>query len=136
MSFAARFAGAAEALVGTPYRMHGRDPATGLDCVGVVTFASHRAGRRLTAPNGYALRGLDRRRLIPLASRNGLEAVTGPILRGDILAGIPGPGQLHLAVAMGAHAIVHAHAGLRRVVLQPLTDWPSAGHWRFTEHEG
>ncbi len=35
----ADLAAAALNLIGTPFRLHGRDPATGLDCVGLVAEA-------------------------------------------------------------------------------------------------
>ncbi len=39
------FAEAAESLVGIRFRLFGRDPAYGLDCVGLVAAALARSGR-------------------------------------------------------------------------------------------
>ena len=47
---------AALGLKGAPFRLHGRDPATGLDCIGLFAVAMARAGRPVALPNGYALR--------------------------------------------------------------------------------
>ena len=55
----AALARAARALVGARFRLHGRDPATGLDCVGLVAAALAAMGRRVPAPAGYALRNRD-----------------------------------------------------------------------------
>ena len=44
---------AALGLLGVPFRLHGRDPATGLDCVGLVAEALRRAGRRPDASPGH-----------------------------------------------------------------------------------
>ena len=58
-SLAERFAAQAEALVGTPFRLGGRDPATGLDCIGIAACALGRAGGEVHSPTGYALRNID-----------------------------------------------------------------------------
>ena len=44
----AAIAAAARALVGVPFRLQGRDPALGLDCVGLVGAAMRAAARRAT----------------------------------------------------------------------------------------
>lgn len=47
----------------------------------------------------------------------------------DVLLFASGPGQLHLAVRAGG-GLVHADAGLRRVVLRPgVAPWPLLGAW-------
>ena len=110
-------------MVGVSFRLHGRD-ATGLDCVGLAAHAL-----RLAAPSGYPLRGgepaLMRGRLDGL-----LHPVAGPPAAGDLLLMRTGPGQLHLGVWTGA-GLVHADAGLRRVVERPgAPPWPVLGCWR------
>ena len=126
---------AAEALVGAPYRLHGRDPHTGLDCVGVVAAALERCGRLRSAPAGYGLRNRSIEPLLALAGDNGLVAAEGPLVTGDIVLVRPGAGQHHLLVAVDGERFVHAHVGLRRVVAQPgPLPWPIARHWRV-EHE-
>jgi hypothetical protein len=46
----------ARALVGAPFRLHGRDPETGLDCLGVLAAALAACGISARLPNGYVLR--------------------------------------------------------------------------------
>ena len=103
---------AALALVGSRFRLHGRDPATGLDCVGVVALA---AG--VDAPTGYALRGGSLELVDRVLQESGffqvLEAAPG-----DLVLMQPGPGQLHLGVRT-AGGFVHADMGLRRVAERP-----------------
>ena len=123
---------AARALVGVPFRLHGRDPATGLDCVGVVAAACRAGGRDAALPAAYALRS--RRAPAPAAhaARLGLAPAAGPVKPGDVIMVRPGPCQHHLAIATASQRFVHAHAGLRRVVEGPLpAAWPLAGHWRL-----
>lgn len=126
------FARRAEALVGTRFRLHGRDPATGLDCVGLVGAALATCGRRTHQPQGYRLRNDCIQGWMGFAEINGLRRCTGPVRRGDVILTRPGPAQHHLLVALGAGRFVHAHAGLRRVVTQALTlPQPPPAHWRL-----
>ncbi|MFA6218935.1 MAG: NlpC/P60 family protein [Erythrobacter sp.] len=136
MSAARRFASAAEACIGVPFRLHGRSRATGLDCVGLVVCALSDSGIAAVAPDRYALRNLAIDRHLPLVARNGFREAGGAILRGDLLLVTPGPAQHHLVVASGPNAFVHAHAGLRRVVRQTsLLVWPILHHWRLAGQE-
>lgn len=126
-------AGAAEALLGCRFRLHGRDPATGLDCVGLVGAALADTGRRVALPTGYRLRTGIWPGQGQLAAEHGLVPATGANAPGDLWLLRPGPGQLHLALLDRAvrHRI-EAHAGLGRVVATPLTgaDLPLA-RWRL-----
>lgn len=113
----------ARAVLGVPFRLHGRDGA-GLDCVGLAAHAL-----QLDVPSGYPLRGGEpdvvRARLDSV-----LHPVEGPPVAGDLLMMRTGPGQLHLGVWTGA-GLVHADAGLRRVVERPgAPPWPVLGGWR------
>lgn len=128
---AERFAKAAEALAGTPFRLHGRDPATGLDCVGLVGAALGACGGQARYPQGYRLRNADIARWLRFGEINGLHPCTHAVLRGDILLTQPGPAQHHLLVALGGNRFVHAHAGLRRVVCQRLTLAQPLMQWRL-----
>lgn len=58
----AAIAAAARALVGVPFRLQGRDPALGLDCVGLVGAAMRAAGYAPMMPGDYGLRFGDDRR--------------------------------------------------------------------------
>lgn len=122
---------AALALVGTRFRLHGRDPATGLDCIGLAVAAFGRAGCTLTAPVGYGLRNLSINAFLSSAVQPGLEPVSGPAQPGDLQLVQPGPAQHHLLIAGPDGSAVHAHAGLGRVVHSPAPlVWPVIAHWR------
>ena len=131
-ALADRFAGAAETLVGTPFRLHGRDPASGIDCVGVIAVALELTGLTPAEPPAYRLRMTALGDIAALAAANGFAPASGAIQRGDLLLISPGPGQAHLMCAVSSTAVVHAHAALRRVVRQPIGVVPALlGHWRF-----
>lgn len=115
---------AARSLIGARFRLHGRDPANGLDCVGLVAAATG-----VAAPTGYALRGGDPGLVARHLAAAGFHEAGTPA-PGDVLLLRPGPGQLHLAIATRA-GVVHADAGLRRIVERPgATEWEVIGIWR------
>ena len=120
---------AARAMVGARFRLHGRHPDSGLDCIGLVAHALAASGWVGDVPTGYALRGGD-----PGVVAGFLDQCLprGDSERpGDILLVAPGAGQLHLAIRT-ARGIVHADASLRRVVERPGTaPWPLIGAWRI-----
>jgi cell wall-associated NlpC family hydrolase len=127
----AALAAAAERLVGVPFRLHGRDPARGLDCVGLVAAALGEIGRPALVPAGYRLRQLEVDGFLGAAARSGLAQAAGPIEPGDVLLVRPGPAQHHLVV-VAAGGFVHAHAGLGRIVLTPAPlGWPVEHRWRL-----
>lgn len=116
----------ARTCVGTRFRAQGRLPGVGLDCVGVVACA---AG--VGAPSGYDLRGRDceeaEARLTGLGFR-----VVDKAREGDVLLVEPGAGSRHLAVVTAPGLVVHAHAGLRRVVEGPVDPaWRILSIWRL-----
>jgi len=132
-----RLAHAAEQFVGAPFRLHGRDPRTGLDCVGLVYASLLAIGFKPRAPEGYALRNADPRRWFAHAGLSGLTSTHGTVRPGDVFLTSPSPGQFHLAISSGRATAIHAHAGLRRVVRQPMTLTPVAsGHWRLPQRTG
>lgn len=116
----------ARGCVGTAFRLHGRDPERGLDCVGLVGVALDRLD---ALPRGYALRGGDPVRYAAMISAAGLEP-TDHRGGGDVLLMQTGPVQFHLGIWTGA-SLIHADAGLRRVVEMPGDPvWPVLGQWR------
>lgn len=122
-----RVAAAALACVGAPFRLHGRVPEHGLDCVGVAAWALRAGGWGGLVPTGYALRGGDERRTA-MALGAALCRGCGNDM-GAVLLVRAGPGQLHLAVKV-ADGVVHADAALRRVVMRPgPLPWPLIGAW-------
>jgi cell wall-associated NlpC family hydrolase len=118
---------AARSLVGVRFRAQGRDPAVGLDCVGVVVVALARVGAEVRLPRDYRLR---RGTLPPLTLPPGLAACDG-MRAGDVLLLRVSPAQLHLAVR-GERSLIHADAVAGRVVERPgAAPWPLVAAWRW-----
>lgn len=128
----AALAQAAESYLGATFRLHGRDPLTGFDCLGLVLMAMADIGRPVRMPIRYGLRNLEPERFLRLPENAGfVEAADNTLEDGDVLLLAAGPAQLHVAVAV-PQGIVHAHAGLRRIVRTPFPlPWPIIGHWRL-----
>ncbi|WP_066520152.1 NlpC/P60 family protein [Sphingobium cloacae] len=127
--FAARVVAEARALIGVPFRLHGRSAEMGLDCVGLAALAYRRAGHRGMVPRGYALRTRDVGRIEAWLREAGLRDVEKGEA-GDLALVRPGPLHLHLMIRAPG-GFVHAHAGLRQVVEMPGdSPWPVIGHWR------
>jgi murein DD-endopeptidase / murein LD-carboxypeptidase len=114
----------ARSLVGAPFRPQGRAGDPGLDCIGLAAAA-------LGVPNvprDYALRDVDLGRLEEGLRKAGLQPakVSAP---GAVLVMNAGSDQLHLGIWTGS-GLVHADAGLRRVVERPgPPPWPVLGIW-------
>lgn len=127
----ARAFAAARAMIGARFRPQGCDPATGLDCVGLVWAAYAAAGRRLPRPRAYPLRGWNEARIVAALQAAGFVRDEGRVAMGDVaLIALPA-GQFHLGL-LGGETMVHAHAGLRRVVEAPLDDAArTAVRWRL-----
>lgn len=117
--------------VGVRFRLHGRDPETGLDCLGLVAAALRDSGRTPVMPANYTLRHRDVARLLPFAGANGFRPAEGVVQAGDLLLLRPGSTQYHLAIACGSTRVVHAHAALGRIVVSPLGSETPALHWRL-----
>lgn len=114
-------------LIGVRFRLHGRDPASGLDCVGVVAEAMRRAGLEPVAPAGYRLRTISVTGLLPFVQANHFEPVEPA--DADVLLAMVSPVQPHLAIRAPG-GFVHAHAGLGRVTYLPgPLPWPAVGSW-------
>jgi murein DD-endopeptidase / murein LD-carboxypeptidase len=112
-------------LIGAPFRLHGRDPVTGLDCVGVAALAF---GVR-DVPRGYSVRTADGAGVVALIDAAGLKRVRREPAAGDLVLLKSGPAQCHLVV-MTAVGFVHADAGIGRVVETPgPPPWPVIAVW-------
>ena len=117
-------------LIGVPFRLHGRSPETGVDCVGLVTLAARRAGHSGAVPDRYALRGGRLDEIHCWLKAGGLRSVD-EMRAGDVALVEAGVRQFHLMVFTGG-GFVHAHAGLRRVVEVPgISPWPVLSIWRL-----
>ena len=118
-------------MVGARFRLQGCDPAMGLDCVGLVWAAYAVAGVRLVRPENYPLRGWARGRIEAGLARAGFSPAGDEARIGDVALIAFAAGQFHLGL-IGPASLVHAHAGLRRVVETPLDDAArGAALWRF-----
>jgi len=129
MSPGERAVAAARAATGARFRLHGRDSATGLDCVGLALLALRAAGASPAVPSGYALRSGDEDGVRSAIAAAGLMPARD-VRPGDLLLMRAGPGQLHFAIETG-DGIVHADAMLRRVVERRAPPWPVIGRWRW-----
>ncbi|BAK67986.1 hypothetical protein SLG_33110 [Sphingobium sp. SYK-6] len=129
-----RIAAEALALVGAPFRLHGRSERTGLDCVGLGALALLRAGVPVHRLPAYRLRGTAPDHAVAALREAGLLPAAEP-RPGDILLVRSGPMQLHLMIET-SRGLVHAHAGLGRAVLMPPpSPWPLLGRWRCAPRE-
>lgn len=140
---------AARGAIGVRFRLHGRDPAYGLDCVGLAALAIGAGGGQTLIPTGYALRSGDSDAAAAMIEGAGLiradhcQPSTQPSTQvasqpGDLLLCRAGPGQLHLVIDSGAPGggFIHADAQLRRVVERPgPLPWPVIGRWRLVQTE-
>lgn len=133
----AGLAAAARDLVGARFRLRGRDPATGLDCIGVFACAARAVGLEAPVPGDYAMRMRDLAMVGDWARANGFGSVSDDFVAGDVVLFALGAGQGHLAIAVSGGEFVHAHASLRRVVQGPVPrEWRLAGHWRLDSERG
>jgi len=133
VSDAAAFAEAARQMVGAPFRLHGRDPRTGVDCIGLAHAALARIGRSPPAVPHYAMRNLDLERFARLLPAAGLVPHDGDMQPGDVVLLRPSAAQFHLAIAGPLVSLIHAHAGLGRVVESPAPlPWPIVARWHLT----
>jgi cell wall-associated NlpC family hydrolase len=127
-------AAAAEDFVGVPFRFRGRDPGSGLDCVGLVAAALSQLGAPVPELAPYSMRQRDFDAQLDVASLAGFTEVDSPLEPGDVLLLKPGPAQIHLAIVGRNAGLVHAHASLGRVVSTPLPcPTPIDRHWRLRE---
>lgn len=119
-------------MVGARFRPQGSDPATGLDCVGLVRAAYAAAGRCLMCPVGYPLRGWSRPRIEASLTVAGFAPAGDEMRPGDVALFVQPARQFHLGL-LGPATFVHAHAGLRRVVETPFdAATRSASRWRLS----
>ena len=121
------YAERARALVGTRFRVQGRD-AEGLDCVGVAiaTYRVPAGGVR----RDYRLRG-DHEPEIRAGLSEHFRRIPATQLRtGDLMLMRVSNEQLHLGIRTDA-GFVHAHARLLRVVETPgMPEWPLIAAYR------
>jgi cell wall-associated NlpC family hydrolase len=135
MNDALALAHAAQDLLGTPFRLRGRDARTGVDCIGLVSVALARTGRHPPRLPDYAMRNLDLARFARLLPEAGFVHCESALSAGDLLLLRPSAAQFHLAIVGPSGLLVHAHAGLGRVVSSHPASlpWPIEARWHLIE---
>lgn len=134
MKRAERIVGAARALVGVPFRLHGRSAQTGVDCIGLAVLALARAGHKGlggdAVPMAYSVRGGTLERFVDGMRAAGLRTIR-TARAGDLVLARAGVAQFHLMIATGA-GHVHADASLGKVVEMPgVSPWPVLAQFRW-----
>ena len=104
--------------------------------MGVVKYAIESVAGAISVPQNYTLRQRDWQPMLAYAEASGLrgcdEAERMFPKAGDVLLFEVGPAQCHLAISDGRGSLIHAHAGLARVVFgRPDPDWQLLRHWRL-----
>lgn len=119
----------ARSYVGVRFRPQGRDPGTGMDCVGTAAAAAGMAKAEIRSD--YSLRGESRATIEHDLCDLGCRLVgSNDAEPGDIMVCAAGPAQMHVIVFTGT-GFVHADAGLRMVVERPCpVPWPVLSIWR------
>lgn len=121
------FADRARALIGTRFRVQGRD-ADGLDCIGLVLQAFDLPEE--SARRNYRLRGQHRDEMEQGLRRHFRRIRRCQRRAGDVLLLRVAEDQLHLAVCTDA-GFVHAHARIGKVVETPGDpEWPVLAVYR------
>ncbi|HEX7820329.1 MAG TPA: peptidoglycan endopeptidase [Sphingobium sp.] len=120
---------AAIALIGTPFRLHGRCATRGVDCVGLALLSLRGAGMNVPEPPPYRLRA----GAAPMAAGWMRTAGFGEGAGrqpGDLVIVRVSALQPHLLIDAG-ETVIHAHAGIGRVVRTAMPpEWPELARWR------
>src|SRR3546814_12396694 len=95
-------------MVGARFRPQGNDPATGLDCVGLVWAAYAAAGRRLVRPGDYPLRGWGLERIEGALAVAGFVRADDAMRAGDVVLIAHQARPYHLGL-IGSETFIHAH---------------------------
>ncbi|MDR3450734.1 MAG: NlpC/P60 family protein [Alphaproteobacteria bacterium] len=110
----AQMIAASRGCIGTPFHHQGRDPANGLDCIGLLIVAARAAGMQVQDRNDYSRRP-DGISLIAALAEHGAVAAD-EIQAGDILVFRYDRQPQHVALATGADSMIHSFAPAGKVV--------------------
>jgi len=118
--------------LGVGFRLHGREAGRALDCIGLAAFALAGDAALREVPSSYHFRGHYQTWLEDELSKFGMLPClsSGSVRRGDLTVFKPSARQIHLGIEVKG-GVVHAHAGLRKVVLTPNPHWKTIGRWRL-----
>ena len=115
----------ARRLIGVPYRPYGRDPRTGLDCLGLALACFDVGEDRRNGGDG---RFVDERAMARSLSQHFIE-VSEP-QTGDLVVMRRGR-RWHFAIS-DAETLIHADARARRVIRRRGDPpWPVVSRWRM-----
>jgi lipoprotein Spr len=130
MEVGEKIVAAARTLVGTPFRLHGRSPSSGVDCVGLALLSVRTAGVHVEEPPPYRLHAGPTPPVERWMREAGFVAAHGGGA-GDIVLVRISALQPHLVIDAG-DGVIHAHAGLGRVVIMPMpAEWRELSRWRY-----
>ncbi len=116
--------GRARALIGMRFVAQGRDPAVGLDCVGLALLAYDLDASGVS--DNYRLSGAHRAAILESANAKFWRVARSRRRAGDLLMLCPGAAQWHLAIWTG-DGLIHADIVRGKIVERPgLPDWPVA----------
>jgi cell wall-associated NlpC family hydrolase len=89
-------------------------------------------GLPIALPDAYSVRNSALPALATIANQCGFVPADGKRAPGDVLFARVGPVQYHLLIVASDGRVVHAHAGLGKVVVGNLSEsWTVVGHWRL-----
>ena len=134
MKRAERMVFAARAMIGAPFRLHGRNPPTGLDCIGLALRVLEQAGHKRLGggmiPAAYSVRGGTAEQFGTTMRAAGLRTVRRA-KAGDLVLAQAGVAQFHLMIRIDA-GHVHADASLGKVAEMPgASPWPVIAYFRW-----
>ncbi|MCJ8191783.1 peptidoglycan endopeptidase [Sphingomicrobium aestuariivivum] len=103
----------ARSALGTPFKLQGREPGSGLDCLGLVIHAFRLDGGIF--PQAYGWRQADACDFLAAAARDFFVIDAVFANSGDVLRFSQGLHRHHLAIAT-CNGVIHADARHRRVI--------------------
>ena len=129
---ATQIAERAESQLGVSFRLHGRAPGRSLDCVGLAAYSLFGLSGLGRVAVNYRLRGYYEDWLAAELQNLGLKPQLSnqPWALGDLIVFKPSASQVHLGISTKG-GVVHAHAGLRKIVMTPDPQMRVIGHWRL-----
>lgn len=109
----------AKALLGVPYRHQGRDPETGIDCVGLPVIIVRRLGGAVEDYTAYQMEP-DGRTLLDYVRRN-CDPVFNDMRLGDLLVFYfrrrrELPQHVGIVVQLDPPMFLHTHSGTGKVI--------------------
>jgi murein DD-endopeptidase / murein LD-carboxypeptidase len=121
--FSHNFVAAARACVGVRFRLQGRDPASGLDCIGLVIWSARQCGLALPDAQDYVLTDNPMRLDVALRAAPILPVDPASLVAGDLVRLLSNGQPLHLAIC-GEGTLIHSDMRCRKVVEHRCTpDW-------------